>query len=251
MLADKLRANASRAQPNRKLYSYFPDDGPLRRELYVRHMQFFAAGAEHEPMPVWCPEDCDGSPHRERLALCANRVGKTESMGGFEVALHVTGRYPDWWPGHRFNRPIDAWACGKTNETTRDIVQRKLFGNVTWRGREKSVTGTGLIPLEDIGGITWKRGIADFIDTAMIKNRFGGWSTLGIKSYQQGRGSFEGTERDLVWDDEEPPLDIYTEQHMRLMTRVGHHLLTFTPTEGMSEVVMAFLPGGRMPGEDV
>jgi phage terminase large subunit-like protein len=38
---------------------------------------------------------------------------------------------------------------------------------------------------------------------------------------------------------------------MRLMTRQGHCLLTFTPTEGMSEVVLAFLPGGRLPGEDV
>src|SRR5438105_8627996 len=74
LLAEQLRANLAKATPGRKLYSYFPDDGPLRRELYVRHMQFFLAGAPHEPMPVWCPEDCDGSPHRDRLALCANRV---------------------------------------------------------------------------------------------------------------------------------------------------------------------------------
>jgi phage terminase large subunit-like protein len=33
------------------------------------------------------------------------------------------------------------------------------------------------------------------------------------------------------------------------MTRQGITLLTFTPLEGMSEVVMAFLPGGRLPGE--
>src|SRR5438105_6455039 len=190
LLAEQLRANLAKPTPGRKLYGYFPDEGPLRRELYVRHMQFFLAGAPHEPMPVWCPEDCDGSPHRDRLALCANRVGKTESMGGYESTLHLTGRYPSWWQGHRFLRPIDAWACGKRNETVRDIVQRKLFGAVTWKGRYKSVTGTGLIPAEDIGEITWKRGVADFIDTAKIKHATGQWSSLGLKSYEQGRGAF-------------------------------------------------------------
>jgi len=246
-----LRANVERAEPGRKLYRYYPAQGPFRRELYPRHMEFFCAGGVHEPIPCWCPEDCDGSPHRERLMLAANRVGKTEGVGGFETALHLTGRYPDWWKGHRIERPTDVWACGKRNESTRDIVQMKLFGPVAWDGRSKRVAGTGLIPAEDIGAITWKRGVADLIDTARIKNRFGGWSLLGLKSYEQGRGAFEGTEKDLVWYDEEPPLDIYTEARMRLMTKKGHALLTFTPLEGMSDVVQAFLPGGRLPGEAV
>jgi phage terminase large subunit-like protein len=212
-------------------------------------MEFFLAGAPHDPIETWCPEECDGSPHRERLALCANRVGKTEGMGGYETVLHLTGRYPAWWRGHRVERPIEAWAAGKSNETTRDIIQAKLFGPVAYRGREKSVAGTGLIPAEDVGSITWKRGVANLIDTVKVKNRFGGWSEIGLKSYEQGRGAFEGTEKDIIWFDEEPPLEIFTEAHMRLMTRRGHALLTFTPLEGMSEVVQAFLPGGRLPGE--
>jgi phage terminase large subunit-like protein len=170
-------------------------------------------------------------------------------MGGYEVTLHLTGRYPKWWNGHRVERPIDAWASGKTNESTRDIIQKKLFGAVTFKGRTKHVTGTGLIPAEDVGAITWKRGIPDLIDTVKVRNAFGGWSELGLKSYEQGRGGFEGTEKDIVWADEEPPLPIFTEMRMRLMTRRGHALLTFTPLEGMSEVVQAFLPGGRLPGE--
>jgi phage terminase large subunit-like protein len=215
-------------------------------------MEFFAAGGEHDPIEIWCPEGCDGSPHRERLALCANRVGKTFGMGGYELSLHLTGRYPDWWPGYRFDRPIDAWASGKTNETTRDIIQKEtLFGPAQWDGRFKGVAGTGLIPKSDIrpGGITWKRGVADFIDTIQIKSQFGGWSTLGLKSYEQKRGAFEGTAKDLVWFDEEPPIEIYTEASIRLMTRKGLSILTFTPLEGMSDVVQAFLPGGRLPGE--
>lgn len=171
-------------------------------------------------------------------------------MGGYEMVLHLTGRYPDWWSGFRFNRPIDAWAAGKTNETTRDIIQKEtLFGTVRWNGRTKAVAGTGLVPREDIGSITWKRGIADFIDTIAIRSQFGGWSSLGLKSYEQGRGAFEGTAKDLIWYDEEPPLEIYTEGSVRLMTRRGLALMTFTPLEGMSKIVQAFLPGGRLPGE--
>jgi phage terminase large subunit-like protein len=249
-LISKLRENIAQREPYRGLYKLYPDDGPLRRELYPKHLAFFAAGGKHDPIETWCPDGCDGSPHRERLALCANRVGKTMGMGGYELTLHLTGRYPEWWPGYRFDRPIEAWAAGKTNETTRDIIQREvLFGPVAWNGRKKTVAGTGLIPREDIGDITWKRGIADFIDTARIKSKFGGWSSLGIKSYEQGRGAFEGTAKDVFWGDEEPPLEIYTESSIRLMTRRGLSLLTFTPLEGMSDVVQAFLPGGRLPGE--
>lgn len=244
-----MRENVERAEPFRALYRYYPDTGPLRRELYVKHMAFFAAGGQHDPIETWCPEGCDGSPHRERLALAANRIGKTRGLGGYETTLHTTGRYPHWWTGLRFDHPIDAWACGKTNETTRDIIQKELLGSVAWRGRTKHVAGTGLIPAEDIGTITWKRGVADLIDTARIRSRFGGWSTLGLKSYEQGRGAFEGTAKHLIWDDEESPLPIYGEQRMRTMTTRGHMLLTFTPLEGMSEVVQAFLPGGRLPGE--
>lgn len=249
-LIAKLRSNVARAAPFRKLETFYPDHGPLRRELYAKHLAFFAAGGQHDPIGTWCPDECDGSPHRERLALCANRIGKSMGMGGYELALHLTGRYPDWWNGYRFNRPIEAWAAGKTNETTRDIIQKEiLLGPVTWNGRNKVVAGTGLIPREDIGGITWKRGIPDFVDTVRIKSQSGGWSELGLKSYEQGRGAFEGTAKDVIWFDEEMPLQVYTEASMRLMTRRGLALLTFTPLEGMSEVVQAFLPGGRLPGE--
>src|ERR1039457_243471 len=99
--------NGSRA----KLYAMFPDQGPYRRELYPRHVEFLAAGATF----------------RERLFMAANRTGRTET-GAYEMACHLTGRYPDWWQGRRFSEPINAWACGTTNGTTRDIVQDKLLG---------------------------------------------------------------------------------------------------------------------------
>jgi hypothetical protein len=37
-----------------------------------------------------------GAASRERLLMAGNQLGKTLA-GGFEVAMHATGRYPDWW----------------------------------------------------------------------------------------------------------------------------------------------------------
>lgn len=202
----------------------FPDDGPRARNLYPKHMEFFRVGATH----------------RERCFMAANRVGKTVS-GGYEITCHLTGDYPDWWEGKRFHHPVRAWAAGKTNETTRDIVQAKLLGDIV-RGAEKNVTGTGIIPGIRLGRPTWKQGVQDLVDTIPIKHKSASWSVLGFKSFQQGRGSFEGTEQHVIWLDEEPPEDVYGECLIRTATTRGVVMLTFTPLEGLSEVVMQFLP---------
>jgi len=170
----------------------------------------------------------------------------TEGMGGYETALHLTGKYPNWWDGRSFDKHVRFWAAGKTNETTRDIVQSKLFGEVLGSGPTKRVSGTGLIPGENIEEITWKAGVSNLIDTAQIRHESGGISMIGLKSYQQGRGSFEGTEQDGIWLDEEPPMDIYGECLIRTATTDGLIYLTFTPLEGISEVVLQFImPDGQ------
>ena len=63
---------------------------------------------------------------RERLLRAGNQQGKTFA-GAMELALHLTGRYPEWWLGRRFDAPIDAWAACDTGETTRDNPQRALL----------------------------------------------------------------------------------------------------------------------------
>ena len=224
----ELILDLERRKSRNKIDEYYPDAGPLRRELYGKHLEFFEAGATY----------------RERCAMCANRIGKTEGMGGYETATHLTGIYPDWWTGRRFKKPVEFWAAGKTYETTRDIVQAKLFGKVDDCGNRKTVTGTGLVRGSTVGDITWKQGVQDLIDTVQIRHSSGGWSTLGIKCYQQGRGAFEGTEKDGIWLDEEPPIDIYGECLIRTATTNGLVYITFTPLEGVTETVMQFLPEG-------
>jgi phage terminase large subunit-like protein len=207
-----------RRAKRRKLFTYFPDAGPLRRELYQQHLEFFRLGAT---MPTRC-------------FMAANRVGKTEGGGGYETTLHLTGRYPDWWEGYRFNRPIDAWAAGDTNETVRDIIQDKMVG-------PEGAYGTGLIPADDIVRTVRRQngnGALDFVD---VRNAFGGVSRLGFKSYEQGRKAFQGTEKDVVWLDEESSEGIRAECVMRLMTTNGLLIETFTPLRGLTPIVLKYL----------
>lgn len=218
----RLDAELQRRRARMKLASYFPDEGPLRRELYPKHVSFFAAGLTH----------------RQRLMLAANRVGKTESVGLYELVLHLTGRYPLWWPGRRFSRPIRAWAAGDTGKTVRDILQAKLLGPVPF--------GTGVLPGDDIVRVARGSGVADAVDTLYVRHQCGGDSVLSLKSYDQRREAFQGTEQDVILLDEEPPLDVYTECLLRTMTNDGMLMLTFTPLMGMSEVVLSFLPGGKL-----
>ncbi len=107
-----LEAFGKRAKRDR-YFDLYPAEGPLSRRAYSKHMEHFAAGK-------WA---------RERAVLGGNRVGKTE-IGAYEMTAHLTGLYPEWWQGRRFDTAVHAWAAGKTNDTTKNILQEKLFGGV-------------------------------------------------------------------------------------------------------------------------
>lgn len=203
-----------------RLHQLYPDTGPLRRELYPKHLQFFAAGNEHP----------------ERCMMAANRVGKSWGVGGYETALHLTGLYPEWWTGRRFNEPIEVWAAGDTAETTRDIVQATLLGPI-------AQLGCGLIPARNIiGEPTRRMGVSGAMDTARIRHQGGFECLLGFKSFDQGRKKFQGTAKHVIWLDEEPPADVYDECMLRLMTTDGIMICTFTPLEGLTEIALRYLP---------
>lgn len=214
---------------------------PTCRVLYVKHLQFFRAGLVH----------------RERTFLAANRIGKTDAAA-YEVRCHLTGLYPDWWEGRRFEGPTRWWAAGDTMETTRNIPQAALLGphdgvpHRDWRG---------MIDAHRILDITRKSGgVANCVDTIWVRcgdDRHKGapvTSTLQFKSYDQGRRSFQGTELEGVWLDEEPPdpeltgdedtqgtSEIYTECLLRTMTTDGMIIATFTPLRGLTPFLNDYL----------
>lgn len=220
-----------RRQRTRMLQTLFPTTGRLRRELYPRHTAFFRLG----------------SVCRERVFLAANRIGKTVGAGA-EWAWHLTGQYPDWWEGHTFNRPIKLLASGDTHETTRDILQAKMVGTDD-RDRAEKI-GTGLIPGDSIKSWVPRVHVKGAIEKVIVKRVSGGGdisnageSEMWLRSYEQGREIFQGFELDGFWPDEECPQDVYDEGQIRLMTTKGISTLTFTPLNGLTELVLNLLSG--------
>ena len=182
-----------------------------------------------------------GATNRERLFMAGNQLGKTKA-GGAEWAMHLTGRYPDWWQGKVFDTPVRMWAAGVTGESTRDNPQRVLVGPP----QQPSAWGTGLIPGDAIIATALARGIPGQLDNIVVRHGGGadvqaGESVLAFKSYEKGREKWQGETLHGVWFDEEPTLDIYSEGLTRTNTTGGITIVTFTPLLGMSEVVLQFL----------
>jgi phage terminase large subunit-like protein len=198
----------------------------LRRELYDKYTEVFTAG----------------SVHQERCTLGGNRVGKTLGIGGYETALHLTGLYPHWWDGHRYNKPMLAWAAGTKSAKVRDVNQKFLLGTLHQRKGFTQAEG-GLIPAARIGRLTRRTGVADAVDQVIVRHVNGFENVCTFKSYEEGRSSFEAEAVDWIWLDEEPSKAIYDECKMRILTTRGRILATFTPVEGLTETVLALLEG--------
>jgi phage terminase large subunit-like protein len=190
---------------------------------------------------VWQADFHDaGARKQERMLMAANRVGKTKSAAA-EVSYHLTGDYPDWWTGRRFEHPVLVWTGSPTNETSRDIVQTELLGGLG----EK--LGTGSVPMAKIVGKPSKRqaGVQDVVDSFQVRHASGGLSTCTLKSYDQGWQKFQGTAPHVVWLDEEPnDYMVFSECQTRILTSHGILMVTFTPLLGQTELVMHFQDGG-------
>lgn len=209
-----LEAELRRRRSERRLTDFRP---------YAKQLEFFR----------------EGLTHRERLLMASNQFGKTVA-GGAETAIHLTGQYPDWWPGHRFNRPVRFWGSSITGDATRDNVQAKLVGPP----EQETEWGTGFIPKDCL--LDWDRanGTPNLLNNVTVRHVSGGTSTIGFKTYDQGRLRWQGPTLDGIWFDEEPPLDLYTEGLTRTNAVADSRVwITFTPLLGMSDVVRMFLTG--------
>lgn len=211
-------------QSYNKFYEMYPDTGPFSRDKYVKQLECFRLGKDFQ----------------ERCFMGGNGTGKTWGVAAYELTCHLTGDYPSWWQGRVFKEPISAWVAGDTRETTRDIIQAKLLGEVAKMG--DAALGTGMIPRHLIEGEPkYIMGTNKAADYVLVKHVSGGLSMLGFKSYDQGRRSFQGTEKHIIVLDEEPPMDIYLECLQRGRRVGGIILTTFTPLSGPTEVVESFL----------
>ena len=181
-----------------------------------------------------------GKTDAQRLLMAGNRTGKTFS-GGSEMSYHLTGLYPDWWEGRVFTKPINAWAAGISNPKTRDIVQSELLG----KADNPLAFGTGTIPHDCIVDTVRAPGVPNAKQAASIKHYtkgvFDGYSTIGFLSYEMGFEKFMGSPLDVIWLDEQPPYDIFSQCITRTADTGGMVYMTFTPETGMTPVVYMFM----------
>jgi phage terminase large subunit-like protein len=177
---------------------------------YPTQLAFFAAGSTGV---------------HQRLIYGGNQSGKTLSCAA-EVTWHLTGAYPDWWTGKRFDKPIRVWAVGESGQLVRDTLQKKLCGDQEF--------GTGIVPLESFGKKpVMVPGGTGAIDTMFVTHQTDGvadgTSSLTFKSFEMRREKLQGETIDLIWIDERPSEDIYSELLARTSASDGHVIVSFTP----------------------
>ena len=187
----------------------------------------------------------EGQDCPQRILMAANRVGKT-FCGAAETAYHLTGIYPEWWKGRRFDKPVKVWAAGESNDTTRDIIQKELFGNP----QDPNQKGTGAVPLQYIEETIRKPGVPNAYSAALVKHKTGGNSIISFKAYEQGFEKFMGEAVDVVWLDEEPRHEIFSQCITRTADTDGVVYMTFTPEKGMTSVVSSFM-NDLKPGQSL
>lgn len=181
--------------------------------------------------------------------MAPNQAGKSLSAGS-EVAMHLTGRYPDWWRGKAYHKPQLGLGASETGLLTRDGIQRILFGHPAYP------LGTGTVPPDAIiETVRSPHGPPDFFEHVRV--RFGGGgdvqageSVFYQRSYDQGRQRVQAMTLAWVWLDEEPEEDYYFEAISRTNKELGPVFLTFTPLKGMSNIVKRFLLD-KFPGTHV
>ncbi len=174
--------------------------------------------------------------------LCAgNQIGKTFT-GTLIDGFHVTGDYPDDYPGHRFEFAPMCWGLGYSMEKTRDLLQRPLFGEYT---RDNGFSG-GLVPKDRILSYERVSGTPNAMRTVRVRHASGEVASIQFWSYSQGQHAIMGDVVDWFHIDEEP-----TDQKIRpqVLTRSlngdrgkgGRGIYTFTPENGRTELVIKFM----------
>ena len=171
-----------------------------------------------------------------RGILAANRIGKTVSTC-FETAMHLTGQYPEWWEGHKFNKPITVMVAGEGWSQVALVLQQELLGTPDIKLKDQ--LGTGAVPRDAIVLDTIRSDGANCIGIE-IKHTSGGKSYLLFANYTQEVRQLQGFKLDLAVFDEQPPDDFFSEIVTRTATTQGMILCSFTPLKGLNGLVSKF-----------
>ena len=178
-----------------------------------------------------------GSSDRRGI-LAANRIGKTVSTC-YEVAMHLTGQYPDWWPesARRFTKPVTVMVAGEGWDQVARVLQNELLG--TQDVKIADALGTGAIPRAAIVTETMRNDGANCIGVE-VRHVSGTNSYLLFANYTQEVRQMQGFKLNLAVFDEQPPDDFFSEIVTRTATTQGQVLCSFTPLKGLNGLVSKF-----------
>lgn len=171
-----------------------------------------------------------------RGILAANRIGKTVSTC-YETAMHLTGLYPDWWNGFRFEKAITCMVAGEGWSQVALVLQNELLGTQDVKISEN--IGSGAIPRHCIITNTMRNDGANCIGVE-VKHKSGGNSYLLFANYTQEVRQLQGFKLNLAVFDEQPPDDFFSEIVTRTATTQGKVLCSFTPLKGLNGLVSKF-----------
>ena len=223
------------------------------RDLYENVMtpEHFAACCRYETSPTGAPYPWQVEFHNasaefpQRAIIASNRAGKSSTCGA-DIAIHATGLYPKWWTGRRYTSPINILIGSETNEMLRNVQQKALYGELMPEKNEPD--GTGWIPKDCIVSVSMRQcGIAGVYDEVKVQHTSGGVSRINGKTYEQGWTTWQGSQGDVVWMDEEPKNPgedkIFSEVVRGLLDRNGMLVFSRTPLLGMTKIVKHFIQG--------
>lgn len=166
---------------------------------------------------------------KERAFFAGNRCGKSLCTS-VEWCMHLTGNYPAWWNGYRYDKPINIWVAGVTNAETYQSLKKYYIGDVGFEGFIHSSLIVRKEPQKHL---------------YYIQHSSGGISKLRFKSYEQGAEAWQAETLDGVHMDEEPPAKIYSEAVTRTAsTSSTHHgmiTLSMTPLKGVTTLMLKYM----------
>lgn len=212
----------------------------VKRELQRRKKDRLAI-TQWEQFYSWQKEFAKSTySHFESCLCAANQIGKTFT-GTTIDSFHLTGNYPQDYPGHKFSFAPLCWGLGYSMEKCRDLLQNTLFGKFVGGEFEG-----GLVPKDRI--VSWESasGTPNAMRTVRVRHECGGLSVIQFWSYTQGQHAIMGDVVDWFHVDEEP-----RDQSIRpqVLTRTvngdkgkgGRGIYTFTPENGRTDLVCKFM----------
>lgn len=157
--------------------------------------------------------------HREVAYFAGNKSGKTYTAAYATVAAALGSDARKYGMTPLYERPIAAWVGSVNYKVQREAAQPLVLH---------------FLPPKEIKKIHWlQNGTIDFI--ALING-----STIGFKTYDQGREAWQGPVKDWIWMDEEGPEAVIKEARSRLTGANSKLIFTLTPLLGLSYLYHEF-----------